>query len=1050
MAGLRLITGTPQALEQTLSERIAAIQAGDPLAPIGVLLGGTLQRPYLQRRLAERNGGIANVRFLMPSELALELGERAMLAEGRRPLPPLADRVLLREIAVELDGYFAPVRETPGLGDALHRLVRELRGAGYDADSFAAALAGACEVPAKEEALRQIFSEFLRRRARFYGPDDCLLAADTANPAWRALFAYGPWQPPAALTRALVALSRTIPVSVLVATSGREELDAAHEDLRAALIEAGAEAEELPAPAPRTTLDQARARLFTVPDAPAEPDGTVRLLSGPDPAREIREVARQCLAWAREGIAFHEMAVAYRHPDPYRSLIASTFNEARIPVYLHEGSPMSERPLGRRVIALLELVGGDLARRDVLDFLSDGRLPEQTRERFGEPSVSQWDRYSRRAGVVRGLGEWETRLARQIEALRASDREWEREDAERVEQLLAFIRELARDLGSYPERGAWSEHMAYLRRLLTRYVDGPEPILDALAGLERFDALDEETTFERFRQVVVGAIQSLRSDEVEGGRPGAFGLRGVNVLDVNSLRHLSFRAVAIVGVAERSFPSPPSPDPILLDHERERLNERGPAPVPLRVRGADPEPLQFLVAAHAARERLLVSYPRKGGSEGRPQLPSRFFRAVAEAVVGGRVSADQVDELPAGLYTRAQGNRMGAADPGLALSLHEYDRSVLERDLPLGRALLGSIDPRFDRALAARRARASGRLTEFDGVLGERARALLGQIFDPLARGASPSMLEDYAACPHRVLIGEVFRIRIDEEPEETVRLSALDRGSLIHRVLERFLSEETWNGEPRLTGPSEEERLLAIAREEFDAAEAEGKTGMRAFWEQDRDELVDDLRTWLAREREDELATALAEGAYEVSFGYRERGSGSDAGLSSAEPVEVSAGGVRLAVAGRIDRVNWDPGRGRFRVIDYKTGSDSRMPGDGSLAGGTALQLPLYLLAAAKLLGIDPARGLAEYHYATRRGRFSRSRFDGADLAERKADLEALLGRMLDGMRSGFFPMAIANARDCTYCAASGLCPTNRMRLIERKSDDPAFEPIQRIREVE
>ena len=160
------------------------------------------------------------------------------------------------------------------------------------------------------------------------------------------------------------------------------------------------------------------------------------------------------------------------------------------------------------------------------------------------------------------------------EKLATSDREWQREDAERVDTFLAFIRDLSRDLAAYPEAAPWSEHLAYLERLLRHYVEAPEPILDSLAGLHRFDALDDETTFERFRQTVVAAIENLRTDEAEGRRAGAFGLRGINVLDVNSLRHLRFRAVAIVGVAERAFPAPPRPDPILLDHERERLNAR--------------------------------------------------------------------------------------------------------------------------------------------------------------------------------------------------------------------------------------------------------------------------------------------------------------------------------------------------------------------------------------------------------------------------------------------------------------------------------------------
>ena len=46
------------------------------------------------------------------------------------------------------------------------------------------------------------------------------------------------------------------------------------------------------------------------------------------------------------------------------------------------------------------------------------------------------------------------------------------------------------------------------------------------------------------------------------------------------------------------------------------------------------------------------------------------------------------------------------------------------------------------------------------------------------------------------------------------------------------------------------------------------------------------------------------------------------EGGLSRDEPLEITADGVKLRVAGRIDRLNWDPEQSRFRVVDYKTGS--------------------------------------------------------------------------------------------------------------------------------
>src|SRR5437660_7671237 len=132
MSRLTITTGCPGALRDALAERVADLRAEDPLTPITLLVGASLQRPYLARWLAARLGGHANLRILMPGDLALLLGAPTLVESGRRALPPLADRVLLAQVARATPGYFAPVADTPGFAEALYRLVRELRGAGYD------------------------------------------------------------------------------------------------------------------------------------------------------------------------------------------------------------------------------------------------------------------------------------------------------------------------------------------------------------------------------------------------------------------------------------------------------------------------------------------------------------------------------------------------------------------------------------------------------------------------------------------------------------------------------------------------------------------------------------------------------------------------------------------------------------------------------------------------------------------------------------------------------------------------------------------------------
>src|SRR5690242_21951636 len=107
-AGLRLRTGSRRALESCLAAEVRVQRERDPLASLPIVVGGTLMRPYLRRRLAVLTGGHLNVRLMTVGELGLRLGHGRLVRAGRRPLPFLADRVLAQQVALESKGYFAP------------------------------------------------------------------------------------------------------------------------------------------------------------------------------------------------------------------------------------------------------------------------------------------------------------------------------------------------------------------------------------------------------------------------------------------------------------------------------------------------------------------------------------------------------------------------------------------------------------------------------------------------------------------------------------------------------------------------------------------------------------------------------------------------------------------------------------------------------------------------------------------------------------------------------------------------------------------------------
>lgn len=1040
MSPPRLILGPPPALESALGQAVREHKARDPLAPLTVLVGETLLRPYLRRRLAVLVDGHLNLHLVTAGELALQLGESRLIAAGREPLPFLGDRILAQQVASAARGYFLPVAHTPGFGAALHRLFRDLRQADVSPEAFAA---GASEVPENQDKVRDLadlYGRYEAQRVAFYAADDGLKVADPARFESEALLVYGVWDPPTTLRSALQALGERVPVTFYLPETGGDP-DLAHADLRVWLGHLGATPERAAADeeGQGSSVVHLQGHLFS-PDGPAPHDGASRVVSAPDPPREVRDAARACMRWAREGIPFHEMAVSYRHGDRHRALIESAFREAGVPIYLHEGTPLAERPLGRRVIALLDLVGSRLERRAVMELLTDARLPKATWERFGSIPSHRWDKFSRQAGIVAGTEQWVERLGlyRAAQEERYRDRDWLPERLEAIDQLAAFIEELGDRLGGAPEAGTWSGHLEYLGQLFEAYVEGGEPILGALDDLTRLDPLSGPVSFERFRQTVRGVVENLRISDVESGQQGAFARRGVNVLDVNSLRHLRFRAVAVMGLSERSFPPPPRQDPLLLDEERRQLNAAHGWALPLRALGADREPMQFALAVGAATDCIQLSYARTETGDVRPQLPSSFFRAAASALAGKPIRVQDVDELDHHFYTRVPAGRVGATRIEDALTETDYDRTLVETRPELARAVLRRRRPSFTRATAAEDSHWGRRFTPYDGVFSEESLAQLAA-HRSLDRPQSPGALETYAQCPYRFFLSKVLRIQPVEEPEEITRISPLEKGSLVHRVLQRFLLD-CGDADPPSAERREShlERLRAIADAACDEAESRGVTGFPLLWKSDRQTIVEDLIAWYDREVEDAATAGFTHGTFELRFGSDERYDDSpESDLSTAEPLVVEVEGGRLELQGRMDRLNWRSSPPGFRVIDYKTGRawDTK---DASLAGGRALQLPIYLLAAAKLLDMAPADGDAQYFYVTRRGDFRRVRFPGATLTERQGDFHTVIGGLAEGIGRGDFHLEPDDGKNCRFCDFNSLCDARRQIFRDRKEEDP------------
>lgn len=698
-----------------------------------------------------------------------------------------------------------------------------------------------------------------------------------------------------------------------------------------------------------------------------------RVLHASDPDDEVRAAVREVMSALRRDVPGHRIAVLYGSTDPYARLLHEHLRRAGITYFGRGIRSTLDNPIGRGFLGMLELPDHGFRRDEVLAWIADAPVRHQGRR---APS-SRWERASRAAGVVKDQ-HWDR--------LRPyADQRADRTPAaaEAARGLADFVDDLRARFAALEEATSWTEVAAAARALWEAVLAPPDE-----AGLPP----DDDRAVRRVRAALEGIerlpgdgeLRSLRellelqlADDLD--RVGKIGV-GVHVGPVADGHGADVDRLIIVGAAEGVLPTRPADDPLLPD--RVRVHTHGVLPTTTELVARQRRDFHAALAA-APEQGRTVSFPRgdlRGGGERVPSrwlLPSlRLLSGDDELVITDWSDASGLVEMPS--YSGA----VLAAEPATPQEWRQRAAATGQLADDLADTLRG---------LRARR-RSPG-FTVFAGNL-------RGAVLPDPTEGApiSPSALEQWARCPWAYFVRHLLRAEPVEQPEEVVRVSALDRGNIVHRALEGLVDQaraEGWAPEPHQPWPARSwDTLERLARAAFKKAEADGRTGFPLLWEEDSAALLADLRQWLPRddERRARLGglTPLEE---EWSFGGRDQ-----------PPVSLDLGdGRRLHLRGTVDRIDTDAD-GRLVVTDYKTGKRKTKSEERAWDGGRRLQLPLYALAAAAHFGHPDGEPLqAAYWYTSRREGF-RDDVETIDDAARRSATDTVRA-VVDGIVHGVFP---------------------------------------------
>ncbi len=781
---------------------------------------------------------------------------------------------------------------------------------------------------------------------------------------------------------------------------------------------------------------------------------------------EVLTAAKEILKLVTHGgLAFDEIGVVVRSMDSYLPWFKDIFTDHGIPMATYAKGSVLPFPLVKAVLLLSGVFSRDYLRSHVMDLVSSPYF--DLRPYCGEkvtPRCDLWDPMTRRLGITKGFESW-CRLERYVDRGVALPRQGDEDDEpsvrsvspEQIKILLAIVTELHGDMAKLPEEATWSDYASRWKDLLKKYLglekreslSSPVPVeeqivevilntLDELAGL---DSLAPHVSHHYFLRTFQRWLEHASIPVTDWNLPG------VSVLDAMSSRGLPFRALFILGLNEGIFPRTIREDAFLRDSTRRSLETVLGYKISEKLAAYDEEKLILALLVGAARESLYCFY-RRSDEGGRALAPSWYLGEIRGAVWGHKTvtapvnaEADPAQErsIPRGILEKEK------------VSPFDEAQWLIPHELAVRLALQGQ-DPVPVLKLATqpldiyRRGLKSMQLLEDPRRSLDQLDGMIGPVPDYwqllLERGISPTALERYARCPYQYFAANILELHETERPEEISSLGPSVIGQLSHTILKslyiqlmdegyftRELSKGEWSS-----------RLDEITRKTFSDYAAENPVGYPVAWEV----LAEELSRLLRQVVEQDLEELAVSGFRPMAFEPEWRGR-----LEETWPEPLG----HLPIVGSPDRVDFEPAKSRYRVIDYKLRMGKRESAEDhnllqSALRGKRLQLPLYILLAAQ--HAQPGKGDktsgkihgAFYLVAPRwlNGPLAIEKFPEEGWEDpNKERLQETLGFLLKGIQQGrFFIFPDDHCRNCDVRAA---CRRNHRPSLWRAENDPAVK---------
>jgi hypothetical protein len=682
-------------------------------------------------------------------------------------------------------------------------------------------------------------------------------------------------------------------------------------------------------------------------------DNTIELFRAVGKVNECREIMRKICA---EKTTLDEVEVVYPSASSYADIFFLLAAKTDLQITYSEGIGVGFTTPGKVFSGLLDWFEGGFKVSDICRMIESGNLILFQPGEKDVPSLQKISVFLRKAGIGWGKDRYITclkNLTDQIKKdfLNAQEKKEEEKlqrletDIKKLNKITKVIKKMLSLLPRVEDKDNKGIDFEALCAGISSFLNVFSAIrseLDGMAKASLTSALDETAAMQPPPLIREEAVKRLRSQAL-GIKVGASKpLPGHLHLSTYKTGGYSGREnTFIVGLDQGRFPGSGLQQPVLLDDEKEKIS----ADLQTSEKSLLENIYSMAAMLASLRGRASLSYSSYDLQAERSSFPSSLLLQ-AYRLLKGNSRLDYSAFLssltePAGFLTKNTDRALDEIDWWLA-------------KIGGGKHYLNGLEavqhtfPYLDRGIIARQNREGERISEFEGVLDLKAGKSHPIMFENMQ--VSASRLETLTFCPFKYFLHYLLKVRIPDELEYDPGrwLEPRQRGELIHEIFCDFMRELVKRGE-KFSEEIHRPLIQKIGEKIILRFKDEIPPPSEGIFETEKNEIFQAIDVFMTveKKRKDEVEPLM----FEVFF-------------EGVTPDNFSD--FPLQLRGRIDRIDRVE-KGKYRVIDYKTGRYSKFQNIKYFGGGKVLQHALYAVAAEKLLkekGVDKAPQVVESGY--------------------------------------------------------------------------------------